>query len=120
MFAEGADEVGGEFVAYVFVAADLAAVDMFACWGRSGLLWLGFDVLLIVVIGGGGDVRQNIHIRDGGDKEGMGAQVDFLGDVAGDIGIGAGGDDGDTVGAPFPVGIPRGLRVPAVPTPYSG
>ena len=99
VFAGGADEVGGEFVTFIFVAANLAAPDGFATRAGGGCLRFRFDVLMVVGIGCGGRIIQHIHIGDSGDKEAVGAQVDFLRDPAGDIGVGAFVDNHGTVGS---------------------
>ena len=101
MFAERADEVGREFVAFVFIAANLAAPDGFAALAGGRSLRLRFDMLMVVAIGGGGGAAEHIHIRDTGDEEAVGAQVDFLSDPAGDIGVGAFVDNHGAVGSPL-------------------
>jgi len=101
VFAEWADEVGGEFIAFVFIAANLAAPDGFAALAGGRSLRLRFDMLMVVAIGGGGGAAEYIHIRDTGDEEAVGAQVDFLSDPAGDIGVGAFVDNHGAVGSPL-------------------
>lgn len=79
MLAPGADEVGGEFVAFVDVAADLAYPLLLATCGGSGG-GLGLDVLLVVGIGDAGAVAQHTGLHRHCDEHGVGAEVDALGD----------------------------------------
>ena len=46
-------------------------------------------MLLIVGVGGGGLVVQDLHILDGRDEQGVGAQVDALGYLAAEVGVDA-------------------------------
>ncbi len=79
MLAPGADEVGGEFVAFVDVAADLADPFLLAACGGSGG-GLGLDVLLVVGVGDAGAVAEHSGLHRHGDEHGVGAEVDALGD----------------------------------------
>ena len=83
MLAPGADEVGGEFVAFVDVAADLADPLLLAGGGGSGG-GLGLDVLLVVGVGDAGTVGEYFGFHHAGDEHGVGAEVDALGDDAAD------------------------------------
>ena len=88
MFAPWADEVGGEFVAFVDVAADLAdpflpIVGWLDIW-IIGCPEIGFDVLLVVGVGDAGAVAQHLGLHGHGDEHGVGAEVDALGDHAAD------------------------------------
>jgi len=51
MFTNRADEVVGDFVADVFVAADATAPDLLAVGSGSHRLGLGFNVGLVVFVG---------------------------------------------------------------------
>ena len=83
VFAPGADEVGGEFVAFVDVAANFADPFLLAaCSGSGG--GLGLDVLLIVGVGDAGAVAQHTGLHRHGDEHGVGAEVDALGDDTAD------------------------------------
>ena len=85
VLAPGADEVGGEGVAFVDVAADVAnpALLAFLC-RRDACAPSGFrlDVLLVIVIGDAGAVGEDLGLHHAGDEQGVGAQVDALGDNA--------------------------------------
>ena len=83
MLAPRADEVGGEFVAFVDVAADLADPFLLAACGGSGG-GLGLDVLLIVGVGDAGAIAQHTGLHRHGDEHGVGAEVNALGDDAAD------------------------------------
>lgn len=79
VLAPGADEVGGELVAFIDVAADLADPLLLATLGGcSG--GLGLDVLLVVGVGDAGAVAQHAGLHRHGDEHGVGAEVDALGD----------------------------------------
>ena len=79
MFAPGTDEVGGEFVAFIDVAAYLADPFLLAaCSGSGG--GLGLDVLLVVGVGDAGAVAEHAGLHRHGDEHGVGAEVDALGD----------------------------------------
>ena len=83
VLAPGADEVGGEFVALVDVAADFADPLLLAtCGGCGG--GLGLDVLLVVGVGDAGAVAQHAGLHRHGDEHGVGAEVDALGDDTAD------------------------------------
>ena len=81
MLAPGADEVGGEFVAFVDVAADLADPFLLAACSGSGS-GLGLYVLLVVGVGDGGAVAEDAGLHRHGDEHGVAAEVDALGDDA--------------------------------------
>ena len=83
VLAPGADEVGGEFVALVDVAAYLADPFLLAaCSGSGG--GLGLDVLLVVGVGDAGAVAEYTGFHRHGDEHGVGAEVDALGDDTAD------------------------------------
>ena len=89
MFAPGADEVVGHFVAFVHVAAGLAYPAGLAVAGRGGLCGgLGFDMLVVVFVGEGGVVVEQHRLGDLGNEKGVGAQVDHLVHLAADVGVG--------------------------------
>ena len=81
MLAPGADEVGGEGVAFVDVAADFANPLLLAGGGGSGG-GLGLDVLLVVGVGDAGTVGEYLGFHHTGDEHRVGAKVDALGDDA--------------------------------------
>jgi hypothetical protein len=58
MLADGTGEVVGQFLAHVLVAADGAAPDGLALGGLTNGLGLRLDVLLKIIIGGRGHVRE--------------------------------------------------------------
>ena len=86
MLAPGADEVGGEFVAFIDVAADFADPFLLAACGGSGG-GLGLDVLLVVGVGDARAVAQHTGLHRHGDEHGVSAEVDALGDHAADDAI---------------------------------
>ena len=83
MLAPGADEVGGELVAFIDVATDFAyPLLLAACGGSSG--GLGLDVLLVVGVGDRRAVAEHTGLQRHGDEHGVAAKVDALGDHAAD------------------------------------
>ena len=96
VLAGGADEVCGEFIPDVFIAADGAAPDGLALLGFF-LFRLRLDVALVIGIGGRGGVGEDVHICDFRDEQDMGSQVDSLFHLGGDPGVGAFGDGQGTV-----------------------
>lgn len=68
MFTYRADEVVGDFLADVFVAADSAAPDLLAVGSGAYLLRLGFDVGLVVLVGAGGVICKDRHEGGCADK----------------------------------------------------
>ena len=88
MFAQRAFNVIGEEITLVDVATHLAHPAAFAVLGFLGGLWLGFDVLLVIVVGHGGLVGKYLGIKHIGDKHGVRADIDALGDTAGEVGVG--------------------------------
>ena len=64
MLAKGTDEIIGEVVTLVYIAADCAHIAFF-----SGCLGLGLNVLVIVVVGEGRDVTKLCCFCDFGDIE---------------------------------------------------
>ena len=87
MFADGADEVCRQLFAFVLVATDDTAPDGLAGGRCPDRLRLRFDVLQIVHVGSGRCGRKDLHVRYSCDEEGVGAEVDRLGDPAGDEGV---------------------------------
>ena len=83
VLAPGADEVGGEFVALVDVAADFADPLLLATYGGSGG-GRGLEVLRVVGIGCAGAVAQHTGLHRHCDEHGVGAEVDALGDDTAD------------------------------------
>ncbi len=61
MLTYGADEVVGDFVADVFIAAYPAAPDLLAVGSCAYLLRFGFDVGLIVFVGAGWVICKDCH-----------------------------------------------------------
>lgn len=61
MLTYRADEVIGDFVTDVFVAADPAAPDFLAVGSGAYLLRFGFDVVLVVLVGAGGVICKDCH-----------------------------------------------------------
>ena len=83
VFAPGADEVGGQRIAFIDVAADFADPLLLATCGGSGG-GLGLDMLLVVGIGDAGAVAEHASLHRHGDEHGVGAQVDAFGDDTAD------------------------------------
>lgn len=79
MLAPGADVVGGELVAFVDVAADLADPFFLSTLGLR-CFGFGFDMLLVVSVGDAGTVGEHLGFHHTGDEQGVGAEVDALGD----------------------------------------
>ena len=73
MFAQGADDVIGQRLAFVDPAADLADVALLAF--RCGL---GLDVVLVVGVGHGLPVGDNSGLGDGADEHAVGAQIHVI------------------------------------------
>ena len=93
MFAQGTFEIGWEGITLVNVTADLADPAAFAVLGFFGLwLWLGFDVLLVIVVGHGRYVRKHLSVKYIGNEHGVCAKINALGDPAGQISVGVFGD----------------------------
>ena len=93
MFAQGAFDVVGEEIALVDVAAHRTHPAAFAVLGFFGRgLRLGFDVLLVVVVGRGGLVGQHLGVEHIGDEHRVRAEIDALVDTAGQITVGVLGD----------------------------
>ena len=86
MLAPGTNEVGGEGVAFIDVAANFADPFLLAaCGGSSG--GLGLDMLLVVSVGDAGTVGEHLGFHHTGDEQGVGAEVDTLGDDARNHGV---------------------------------
>ena len=68
MLTYRADEVVGDFVADVFVAADATAPDLLTVWSGSYLLRLRFNVGLVVFVGAGLVICKDCH-EGGGTNE---------------------------------------------------
>ncbi len=92
MLAEGADEVGGELLALVLVAADGAAPNSLALGGLLHRLRLRLDVLHVVAIRGGRRLVEHFRFGDGPDEEDVRTEIDDLLHLDGDVGVGAAGD----------------------------
>lgn len=88
VFAPWADEVGGELVAFINVAADFAYPFLpIVGWLDIRIIGcpeIGFDVLLVVGVGDAGAVAKHTGFEGHGDEHGVGAEVDALGDHAAD------------------------------------
>ena len=56
MLAGGTNEISGEFITFVFIAANLAAPDGLAGFAGGWRLWFWFDILVIVGIGCRGSI----------------------------------------------------------------
>ena len=97
MLAEGADEVGGELLALVLVAADGAAPNSLALGGLPHRLRLRLDVLHVVAIRGGRHLVEHFRLGDGSDEEDVRAEIDDLLHLDGDVGVGAAGDSHSAV-----------------------
>ena len=110
VLAERADVVVGQGFADVFVAADLAAPFVRA---RGELVFIlgslgaRLDVGLVVGVCGRGRVRQDLHGCGHSDEECVGAQVDGLLHVYGEVCVGALGDIRYAVVGVFAVGVAR-------------
>ena len=88
MLAPGADEVGGELVAFVDVAADFADPFLLAASRRlGGSCGFGLNMLLVVGIGDAGAVAEHSGLHRHGDEHRVGAEVDTLGDDARNHGV---------------------------------
>ena len=88
VFAQRAFDVVGKEVALVDVAANLAHPTTFAVLGFLDGLRLGFDVLLVVVVGDRGLVGKHCCIKYVSDKHGVRAEVNALVDTTCQIGVG--------------------------------
>ena len=98
MLTDGTSEVFGQFLANIFISADAAAPDGLTLRCLADGLGLRFDVLLVVVIGGRGNIAEYFHLSDETDEERMRSQVDGLLHISGDEGVGATRDGQRTVG----------------------
>ena len=78
MLADGTGEVVGQFLTHVLVAADAAAPDGLALCCLTHGLGLRLDVLLIIIIGGGGHVGEHFHLGDEAYEKHVRAKVDGL------------------------------------------
>ncbi len=110
MFAERADVVVRQGFADIFIAADLAAPFVHAL-GKLVFILGGFgarlDVRLIVGVCGRGRVLHDLHGCGHSDEECVGAQVDGLLHVYGEVCVGAPGDIRYAVVGVFAVGVAR-------------
>ena len=104
MFAEGADEVGGQLVTHVLVTADDAAPDSLAFGGLTRRLGFRLDMLLIVAVSSGRDVSEHFSLSDGSDEKDMGAEINDLLHLDGNEGVGAACDSQCAVGDAEAVG----------------
>ena len=109
VLADRADEVGGQFLALVLIAADDAAPDGLALGSHAHRLGFRFDMFLIIGVGGRRHVRQRFHLHHLADEDGVGAHVHDLHHVGGDEGVGAPCDCQRAVGGPTAVGKIREL-----------
>ena len=93
MFAKRAFEIVGEEIAFINVTANLAFPAAFAIFRLvRGNLWLGFDVVLVIVVGHRWLVGKQLGIQHIGDEHGVRAEVDAFADTASQIGVGVFGD----------------------------
>ena len=88
VLAQGAEVVVGDLLALIDIATDGAHPLLFL--GGSAL-GLGLDVALVIAVGAGGFGREHLGIDDLGDEEDMAAQIQMLSDLAGEQGVGGGG-----------------------------
>ena len=84
MFTEGTDEVVGEEVALIDIAADGADPAFFL--GRGCGLRFRFDVGLVIGVSCAGVLIQHVAVEDIGEEEGMGAEVQGGNHLAGEPG----------------------------------
>ena len=99
MFAPWADEIVGDLVAFIHIAASLAyPAGGSGGAGGGGHSGLGLDMLVVVGIGERRVVAQHHSLANLGNKESVGAQVDSLVHLATDIGIGVVGDVEEAIG----------------------
>ena len=82
VLAEGTDEVFGEWVALVNVAADLTNVTLFALGLR-----FGFNVCVVVAIGHSFLIGNNARLVDGADEHSVRAEVNVIFNGEGHKGI---------------------------------
>ena len=68
MLTYRADEIVGDFLADVFVAADATTPNLLAIRGGAYLLRLGFNVGLVVFVGAGWVICKDCHEGGGTDK----------------------------------------------------
>ena len=92
VFAQWTLDIVGEEVALIDVAAHLADPAAFAVLGLFGGLGLGFDIPLVIVVSHRGFVGKHLGVQHIGDEHGVCAEIDALGDTAGQIGVGVLGD----------------------------
>ena len=88
VFAQRTFEIGWERITLVNVAAHFAHPATFAVFGFLLRLRFGFYVVLVIIVGEGRLVGKHLGIKHIGDEHGVGAEVDALGDTAGQIGVG--------------------------------
>ena len=104
MLADRADKVVRQLFTLIFISADRTAPYNLSGFLADDLLRLRLDMLLIVGIGRGGNIAQDIHIRYIRDKKGMGAEIHRLDDLPGNIGVGSSGNDQGSVCRGFAIG----------------
>lgn len=100
VLAKRAGEIGRELVAFVGIAADRAPPDRLAGRLPGGLR---LDGGLVVGVGRGSGVGQNLHVIDSSDEKSMASQIDTLPYRSADITVGAGRDVVETVFAALTV-----------------
>ena len=111
VLAQRAGEVIGHLRALVDIAADLADPALLLL--GSGVL-LGLDMGVVIAVGAAGSLGKDLGLHHIGDVEHLGLQVLHIDDLAGEDGVGIGGDIADAVGHAVVVGeIGELVHVPA-------
>ena len=88
MFTQWTFEIGWKDVTFIDIAAHLAHPATFAVFGFLLRLWLGFYVVLVIIVGHRRLVGKHLCVKHISDKHGMCAEVDALGDTTSQISIG--------------------------------
>ena len=92
VFADRADVIFWQLLAFIFVAADDTTPDGFALGGLAYRLGFRHDMRLIVIVGGRRHIGKHFHLGDRADEEHVGSEIDNLLHADGDVGIGAARD----------------------------
>ena len=107
-------KVLGKFLAHIFIAADNTSPDSLTVGCSTHSLGLWLDTALVVLIGSGLSIREDLHICNVRNEHSMCTKVKSLTDLARDIGICALGYDECAILCALTVGEVRKLvHVPA-------
>ena len=78
MFANGADEIIGQFLSHIFVTTDDTAPNGLALSGLPNGLRLRFDMLLVIIVCGRRHIDKRFHFCDKADEKDVCSQIDGL------------------------------------------